>query len=153
MSNVTRKLDSRLSGHFLEGVRFVLVGVLNTIVGYGTIFILQNFVGMDYRLANAGGYALGLINSFFWNKFWTFRSKRHLKQEIIPFLIVFGICYLLNLGSLILFVERFGIHEDIAQALSMAIYTLCGWLGNKFWTFRSNRDPIGSSTGKNGRKP
>ena len=82
---------------FNQLFRFSIVGVLNTILGLSVIYLLYNFFHVDYILSNIGGYLVGLINSFIWNKKWTFKSSKHFSKEIIPFLIVFGICYAVNL--------------------------------------------------------
>lgn len=89
-----------------EGFRFSIIGVLNTFVGLGTIFLLFNVFKFDYRLANLIGYCLGLINSFLWNKYWNFKSKENTKRQIIPFLTIFLIAYCINLSIVIFSVEN-----------------------------------------------
>lgn len=115
--------------------RYSIVGVLNTILGLSAIYLLYNFFHFDYIVSNIGGYFVGLVNGFIWNKKWTFESSKHFSKEIVPFLIVFGISYAVNLVIIILMVETFKIDPNIAQILGIAAYSSTNFLVNKYWTF------------------
>lgn len=115
--------------------RYSIVGVLNTILGLSAIYLLYNFFHFDYIVSNIGGYFVGLVNGFIWNKKWTFESSKHFSKEIVPFLIVFGISYAVNLVIVILMVETFKIDPNIAQIPGIAAYSSTNFLVNKYWTF------------------
>lgn len=51
-------------------IRFLVVGVINTIVGTGTMFLLYNVAGCNYWVSSAGNYVVGSIVSYFLNKFY-----------------------------------------------------------------------------------
>lgn len=54
-------------------LRFLLVGVVNTLVGCGLMFLLYNLAGWSYRSSSAANYvAGGGVASFFLNKYFTF---------------------------------------------------------------------------------
>ena len=73
-------------------LRFGLVGLLNTAIGLGTIYVLQLGFGVDYRLANTAGYALGIVNSFVLNRIWTFKSRdTRVARQGLLFLLVAGV--------------------------------------------------------------
>ena len=42
-------------------VKFLLVGVINTLVGTGTMFGLYNCLGCSYWVSSAGNYIVGSI--------------------------------------------------------------------------------------------
>ena len=115
--------------------KYSIVGVFNTIIGLGTILILYNILHLNYIVSNIIGYTLGLINSFIWNKRWTFMSKNHYSKEIVPFLVVFIISYSMNLVSVIVSVESLKINPNIAQVLGIGVYSIINFLLNKRWTF------------------
>ena len=52
-------------------VKFLLVGVINTLVGTGTMFGLYNCLGCSYWVSSAGNYIVGSIVSYFLNKYFT----------------------------------------------------------------------------------
>ncbi len=119
-----------------ESVKFGLVGVLNTLVTLAVIFILTKVFHFYYLLANWIGYIFGFTNSFIFNKLWTFKSKGDFRREALFFILIFIVCYIIQAVFLVIFKEILKISGDISQILAMVIYTICGFLGNKIFTFR-----------------
>ncbi len=122
-----------------QAFKYSIVGILNTILGLSFIYLIYNLFHFNYILSNLGGYFIGLINGFIWNKKWTFKSSRHFSKEIIPFLIVFGISYAVNLVIVVLSVETFYVNPNIAQILGIVVYSSTNFLINKYWTFSKTR--------------
>ena len=116
-------------------VKFCIVGILNTALTLGVIFVLMRGFAVNYVLANMIGYVLGLVNSFLWNKTWTFRSTGSLGRESVAFLAVFGVSYAIQLGALVLLKETCNLHVEVAQVVSMVIFSAVNFLGNKFFSF------------------
>ena len=56
-------------------VRFVLVGVINTLFGSAIMFVFYNVFHLSYWLSSASNYFFGSILSYFLNKYYTFRYK------------------------------------------------------------------------------
>lgn len=83
--------------------KFLLVGVLNTIVGNGLQFLLYNLTGL--RSCGQGGvwtasiisYIVGAVMSYFLNKYFTFKNTEKGWKPIVRFAIsqaaCFGIAY------------------------------------------------------------
>lgn len=120
---------------FTQLFKYSFVGVFNTLIGLSVIYILYNFFHFGYVFANIGGHAAGLLNSFIWNKRWTFQSSKHFSTEIIPFITVFGISYFINLVVVIFSVEFLKINPNYSQVLGIAAYSLTNFLVNRKWTF------------------
>lgn len=55
-------------------IRYLAVGVLNTLVTLAVIYLLKTFTGTPLMACNAIGYVAGLINSFLWNRTWVFHA-------------------------------------------------------------------------------
>lgn len=121
----------------VQAIRFGIVGVLNTGITLAVIFVLMKGLGVHYALSNCIGYVVGFLNSFVLNKKWTFRSKGNVGVEGVLFVAVFGVCYLMQLGALVLMKETIGITADYAQLLAMAVYTGLNFILNKLITFRN----------------
>lgn len=124
-----------LLNFFKQLIKFSLVGLLNTLITLSTIFILINVLNLNYIISNIIGYVLGFTNSFILNKKWTFKSKGSAKIEIILFFILFIICYLLQLISLILLKELIKVSVEKAQLIAMIIYTTINFLGSKYFVY------------------
>jgi putative flippase GtrA len=116
-------------------IKYSIVGVSNALIGFGTMFLLLNYFKVNYIISNTTGYILGLINSFIWNKRWTFQSGNHYSKEIFRFLVVFIVSYLSNLVFLIVLVEIFDLNQNISFILSSMIYIAVGFTANRIWTF------------------
>ena len=102
-------------------------------------------------VSNIVGYIAGLINSFFWNRKWTFKSKNRWGREFIKFTGVFLICYIPQL-VLVNFLNTFIAGHDLrftivnhpleisyaffCQLIGIVFYTTFNFLLNKYFTFR-----------------
>ncbi|WP_169331771.1 GtrA family protein [Gracilibacillus halophilus] len=74
-------------------MKFGLVGSMNTLIDI-TLFFLLSLAGILYPLAQTISYSGGVLNSYFFNRKWTFQQKeRKNRREFIRFVIV-------NLGTL-----------------------------------------------------
>ena len=52
-------------------IKFLIVGVINTLVGTGVMFVLYNFFSVSYWISSAANYVVGSIVSYFLNKYFT----------------------------------------------------------------------------------
>ena len=55
--------------------KFVLVGIVNTLVGTGVMFAAYNLLHLTYWVSSASNYVVGSIVSYFLNKYFTFQNK------------------------------------------------------------------------------
>ena len=55
--------------------KFLIVGVVNTLIGAGLMFVLYNLAHWSYWVSSACNYIAGGIVSFFLNKYFTFKNK------------------------------------------------------------------------------
>lgn len=124
------------TGELLRVAKFLAVGVLNTLVGLGTIYLCKWLGGIGDVTANIIGYAVGLANSFAWNRRWTFRHTGAVLPAIAKFLAVFLIAYLLNLGTVMAAIHGFGVNSYLAHAIGIAPYTAFFYLGSRLFVFR-----------------
>lgn len=84
-----------------QAVRFLLVGGLNTAVGFAVIWALL-VSGISDIPANITGYLVGLVLSFFVNRNWTFeQSARPTARELALFGSAFGGAYSANLAIIV----------------------------------------------------
>ena len=129
-------------------IRYCIVGVLNTLVTLGVIYLCKSMLGWNLYVSNALGYIAGVTNSFFFNKQWTFKSKGHYRREAVRFLLGFGICYALQFILVWMLTQSpFGKYDfmffgvvisgyGIATLLGNVVYTLANFVYNRLVTFR-----------------
>lgn len=120
-------------------VRFLIVGVANTLTGLGTMYAAMYFLGLDIVSANILGYTIGIIQSFLLNKSWTFGSNDRAVSSFLRFLLVLAVAYSANLVTVIVTNAVFAVNPYLAQALGIFPYTAIGYLGSRFFVFRNQR--------------
>lgn len=114
--------------------KYILVGIINTIITATVIFILMS-VEVSVYISNALGYALGIVFSFIVNTLFTFSSELEWSR-FFRFLISCLVCYVLNLLTIYAVLLLFPDLQYTAQIMGMGIYTLSGFLINKLWVMR-----------------
>ena len=134
--------------------RFLLVGVINTAVGYGVMFGLWNLAGLHrwgdtgYWISSAANYIIGSIVSFFLNKHFTFRSRQTGAGVVVRFVINIGVCWLLAYGAakpaVELLLSGLPMSEQFRGNLTMLIgsglFTLLNYFGQRFFAFRAESE-------------
>ena len=123
-------------------IKFLMVGVLNTLVGAGTMFLLYNLAGWTYWLSSAANYVVGGIVSFFLNKYFTFQNKGWSWKQVGKFVINVSVCYVLAYGL----AKPFALHllagqpvrlqENVAMLVGMVLYTGLNYFGQRFFAFK-----------------
>jgi putative flippase GtrA len=116
--------------------RFLFVGGINTAVGYGS-YALLIFLGLPYAAAQAVSTVVGTTNSYFWNKYFTFKRPKKSVSEIARFIIVYAASYVLNLLILFVGVELLGVNEYAAGGAGLAFTTLISYIGHNFFSFKA----------------
>lgn len=148
--------------------KFVLIGGFNTIFDWGlltlAIFIFRNYLGIDskdvlivvfslsiayYSLYKSISFVLASINSYFWNKFWTFKRESAEKtgKEFVQFFIVTFIGFLINVGIASgifkLVTPLAGLNNDqwgiLAAVVATAISMCWNFIGYKFIVFEAKK--------------
>ena len=83
-----------------EKLRFAVVGVANTGIDFGILFLLSQLFGVPDILANIISTSVALTFSFFVNRSFTFKSggKLNIKQAVLFVVItLFGLWVLQNI--------------------------------------------------------
>lgn len=122
----------------MQIIKFGLVGVVNTGITAGSIVVLT-LLGVPVVPANALGFALGLGNSFFMNRRFTFGGSQG--RGAVPFIASFGAAYTLNLGVVLLTSSLTSYHALVPQAAGMLTYNVLFFVLMKVWVFASAAEP------------
>ena len=121
----------------IQFLKFGIVGISNTLITALTIWLLLKVLHCSYYFSNFTGYMFGLINSFIWNRKWTFESKTKVSATLFKFIATFAISYLFQLGNLYLLLHYTHIDPYLCQLLSIIVYTLLNFALNKTYTFKN----------------
>ena len=120
--------------------RFIIVGIINTLVGMAIMFGLYNLAGCSYWISTAANYFFASILSFFLNKHYTFRYKGDTAGSAARFVITIAVCYFIAYGiakplTLHLVSGSVRFQENLAMLVGMVLFTGVNYLGQRFFTF------------------
>ncbi|HMN62760.1 MAG TPA: GtrA family protein [Anaerolinea sp.] len=113
-----------------QAFKFGLVGVLNTAVDWLVYFALTHglaYFGANLTFAKGISYTVGVLNSFFWNKTWTFRSSAAPRSTLLPFFITNLVGLAINTGLMQVCLHTLRLPEIV----SLIVATL----GTLAWNF------------------
>jgi putative flippase GtrA len=124
----------------MQLLKYLVVGLLNTLVGYGIFFILVHFLQVTPEIANAISYILALSLAFMLNKIYVFRDDVVISRAISKFLLAFTLAFSINQLVLIFFYRFLGFTAEISQLPAMLSYTLFFYVLNKHFVFSGSAD-------------
>ena len=122
--------------------KFILVGIINTIVGTSVMFLCYNAFHLNYWVSSAMNYIIGSIVSYFLNKYFTFQNKQRSWKIVIKFIINISVCYLIAYGVAKPLVARtlsgqsVTIQENGAMLVGMCLFVGLNYLGQRFFAFK-----------------
>ena len=126
--------------------KFLLVGVVNTLVGSAIMFGLYNLAHCGYWFSSAANYVLTSILSYFLNKYFTFKNTEKGWGPILRFAVNIGVCYLLAYGIAeplmrwLLSAATPTLRENAAMLAGMVLFVGFNYLGQRFFAFRQKND-------------
>lgn len=122
--------------------KFLLVGVFNTLVGCGTMFLLYNLANCSYWFSSAANYVVGGIVSFFLNKYFTFQNHERSIKQVAKFIVNVAVCYFIAYGAAkpavmwLLSGQPVKVQENVAMFVGMGLYTVLNYFGQRFFAFK-----------------
>ena len=126
-------------------IKFLIVGVLNTLVGAGIMFLLYNVGHCSYWVSSAANYIVGSILSFFLNKHFTFQNKDSMKHTVPRFILNVAVCYLVAYGvakplaRYLMSGFAVNVQENVAMLAGMVFYTGLNYFGQRFFAFKEKK--------------
>ena len=142
MKSLTDLIKKILNGKFRHISRFSLVGVSNTLIDF-LVFTILNSLGAGSAVSQAAGYGCGVVNSFIFNKKWTFQDKTTGKknvQGVMKFLTINLIILLLTTLAIDLLTDNMGINVYISKVLVTLLAQVINFLGYKLWVFHPGKN-------------
>ena len=142
------------SESLMQFIRFGLVGLSNTVIGY-LLYIIFLFLfravglpeSVDYIISNVLSWILSVFWSFIWNKRCVFRMEETDSSAFFKALFKAYCSYaltglVLNNILLYVFVSQLGISKALGPCLVLLISIPVNFLLNKFWTFRKKQGQL-----------
>jgi len=133
-------------------LKFLGVGVANTLLSAILMFGLYRLAGMGYWPSSAVSYLIGAVFSFFLNKMFTFKDRGGVATSAIRFALTVAVCYLFSFSLakplVAAALSRTAVTnstiDQIAMLVAMVLYTGANYVLQRVFVFRhQNDDPEG----------
>ena len=147
----------------MQFVKFSLVGVMNTLISEG-LYVIIVFFGGHYLVASIVGFALSVLNAYYWNNRYVFKQsegeeRRVWWKTLLKTYAAYSGGQLLNMALLGLWVDIiqignwFGwladwfqgigivqldagtVGEIVAAGVNLVVTVPLNYVVNKYWTF------------------
>lgn len=149
-------------------LKFIFVGILNTIVGTGLQFVFYNLTPLQSNrfgeyIASASSYLLASVMSYFLNKHFTFKNKEKGLRPILKFAINIAVCYVCAYGLAALLspaffaifpAENFSsiadwlfkgdlaiLQGNVTMVIGMCLFVAFNYVGQRFFAFKTKEEP------------
>ena len=135
MKNIKQYLD-------LTFWKFILVGIINTLVGTTVMFVAYNLCHLNYWVSSVSNYVVGSIVSYFLNKYFTFQDKKKSWRQVGIFVVNITICYLLAYGlakpfvNWILAGQATVVRDNVSMLVGMGAFVVFNYLGQRLVVFK-----------------
>ena len=160
MNKQTTTVSTQKASTFIQFIKFCVVGAANTLIDWGVLFGLMSLTGftsgMYYSVQKGFSFIVAVINSYIFNKFWTFKAKEkeRVASEFSQFMIVSVVGLIINvtIASLVVnYIAPFSLAGRIALFMNISqdklwgifgagvatiIALLWNFIGYKFWVFK-----------------
>ncbi len=126
---------------------FLIIGIINTIVGLTSVFILYDLFINNYWISTFIGNSIGMLVSYLLNKKFTFKNEGSVSSSLFKFLIVVLLCYYgsywiglhlsVTLAKIYPYLLQF--RSEISILFGAGLYTVSNYIGQKFLVFNKTQ--------------
>lgn len=126
-------------------LRFISVGIVNTLVGMTIMFGMYNLLSCSYWVSSAANYIIASMLSYVLNKTFTFRHQGDVAASSIRFVVNIAVCYLLAYGlakpfaAWIMSGSSISLQENTAMLVGMCIFTGLNYIGQRQFVFKGDK--------------
>ncbi|RMC91744.1 GtrA family protein [Clostridium autoethanogenum] len=138
MDQLIKTIDFIFNGKLKLLSRFSATGVINTIIDFAVFTLCQSVFGLHYTISQVIGYSFGVVNSFIFNKKWTFEYKSSGKKvirEVSQFVIVNLISLISTLVFMKFLINDFNLNVYLSKIIVTLIAQVINFLLYKIWVF------------------
>jgi putative flippase GtrA len=119
----------------IQGLRYIIVGLASNLVLY-LFYLLFTTVGIGHKTAMTLLYLIGTLQTFFFNKRWTFEHDGATHKALMRYIAAYAFGYLLNLLVLLVLVDQHGLPHQWVQGVMIISLATMLFLLQRYWIFR-----------------
>ncbi|KAA6437749.1 GtrA family protein [Rufibacter glacialis] len=120
----------------LQAVRFVLVGAFCAAFDFLLYALMVEFLGVYYVFATVFSTVIAIVLNYFLTRKWVFSSSKYsFKYEFSSFVLFSLVGLLLNLGLILLFVEKIQMNPLLGKLLAIGLVSVFNYFSKKKLVF------------------
>lgn len=119
-------------------IRYAIVGLGSNILLY-LAYLLLTHLGLGHKTAMTLLYGLGVLQTFLFNRRWTFGHRGNIHGTFIRYAFIYLLGYLVNFCGLYIFVDVLGFQHQLIQGMLIIVVALSVFVLQRSWVF-NNQD-------------
>ncbi|MFC1504637.1 GtrA family protein [Spirochaetota bacterium] len=132
------------SALFKQSYRFIIVGVLSTIVNFSINLLFLKISGLP-EISSAIGYVSGVFIGYPLNRIWSFESSGNKMPETLKYFLIYLITFFVNSILAKISFTMFTTHAGFLSSRAIAwiyyipviaVTTILNFIGCKFFVFK-----------------
>ncbi len=123
--------------HIHAFAKFGIVGAVTAAIYFLIMWVANSMLGLNYIVAVSVAYFCSTAFHFLANRHFTFRaSKEQRGQQVMRYLVMWILNYLITIVITSVCVERFSLSPYIGVCVSV-VFTMCtGYVLARYWIFK-----------------
>ena len=114
--------------------RYAIVGFASNLIGY-LLYIVLTSVGLGPKLAMSVLYAVGVLQTFVFNKNWSFGFNGAATPALVRYATIYALGYVINLLALMLLVDQAGLRHQLVQGVMILVVAVMLFIAQRYWVF------------------
>lgn len=125
-----------------EIIRYLIIGVLTTIVSLVTYYILSRILCVNYYFSNILSWICAVAFAFFCNRIIVFRSTSNILLSLAKFLVTRIFSLLEEMALLWFMLEILVVNDLISKFIIQFIVIVTNYVTGKFLAFKSEKGDV-----------
>lgn len=125
-----------LFAKYRQLIVYCMIGCTGASLDFVVYALLTNVAELHYQVANFLSVSFGIINNFFLNRQFNFKTKDKVLARLCSFYAVGMFGWVLSAVCLWLFIEKIGLNTIVAKLGTIFFVTVVQFCLNKFITFK-----------------
>jgi putative flippase GtrA len=118
--------------------KYSCIGLLNTGLYSVILWVLLQKEHINIEFATIIALFFSMVFQFTMNKKFTFNSNVFSKFEILKYICLVVINYMISIGCLKILINFYQLEIELALLMNIVILTITGYLMSNYWVFKKN---------------
>lgn len=125
----------------IQFMRYGIIGLLSNGILY-CLYLMLTWLGLEHKIAMSSLYVVGIMQTFIFNRQWTFEHKGLVKSSLARYVATYVIGYIFQLVSLLVFVDQLGFPHQLVMAILILVTAVSFFVLQKYWVFSKKPEII-----------